>query len=237
MKILNKVMLTSVVVLGSGLLVANAHAAENNTASTSATVAFQEDSGKTDPVSPTDPSKPLDPADPDNPGTGNAGTLTLDVAPKAFTFGPTAASNNAMTIKAGNVASKQQYLQVSDKRTDINGWQVKVKQDAPFASSDGSKLSGVTVSIPKGQAYNSLATPATTPVTSGLNASAVTTTDNIDGSAASQNVFTADDADQTGKSVSTDVWDPTNVELNVPRYTAKVGNFSTTLTWSLVAGA
>ncbi|WP_047999465.1 WxL domain-containing protein [Lactiplantibacillus herbarum] len=198
-------------------------------ATTAGSVTFQDDTTATAPVDPTNPVNPQTPADPNNPATGNTGTLTLDVAPAAIAFGTVTTSNAAKTYQA--TGTYNQYLQISDKRTTANGWQVNVKQDHALTdTSSGYVLTGAVIHLPQGTARNSLNTPATvadpniTVTTGGVG---VTTSDQV--------VVAAPNQAGVGKAVSTDTWVANAVTLTVPKLTAKVGNYTNTLTWTLTA--
>lgn len=197
-------------------------------ATTSGTVTFEDDTTATAPVNPTNPGETLPTPDPNNPATGNTGTLTLDVAPQAINFGTATTSNAAKTYAA--VGTYNQYLQVSDKRTTANAWRVMVKQDHALTNTTTSHvLTGSIIQLPKGTARNSLnATPTTADTTLTTVAIDVTTSD--------QPIFSAPDQAGVGKAVSTDTWVANGVKLTVPKLTAKTGNYTNTLTWTLVAG-
>lgn len=241
-----KTIVAGLALFSFGLMSANNVKADDNNglpseSTTHATANFTDDDGNTTPVDPTDPSKSVDPDDNNNENnnggnhtTDNKGTLTLDVVPSSFIFNVNA-SNNEMSVPANGMSNgnNNQYLQVSDKRTDANGWNLNVQQESEFTdSSNDSNINGTTVTIPKGDARNSLNdNPASTEGT-GLTTNEVKTTVGED-----QIIFSAPNQEKTGKSVSTDTFQATDVKLNVPKYTAKKGNFSTNIKWSLVAGA
>lgn len=241
--IYSKLLIAGVIFAGTGLIsIQNIKADDGlpSTATTRASASFIDDNGSTKPVDPTDPNKPVDPndpdnpnPDPDNPATGNTGILTLDVAPRTFDFGSNLASNDAMSINAKDTGkNNNQYLQVSDKRTDTNGWTVNVQQTKEFTSDDGKNINGTTVSIPKGDGRNSLSEDSSQPGNAGLITNAVTTEVGND-----KVVFSAPSKDGVGKGISTNTWKANNVTLNVPKLTAKKGDFSSELKWSLVADA
>ncbi|MGC3598919.1 WxL domain-containing protein, partial [Enterococcus faecium] len=48
-------------------------------ATSTGVITFTEPTNTVEPLNRTDPSKPVEPADPENPGTGQTGSLTLDV--------------------------------------------------------------------------------------------------------------------------------------------------------------
>lgn len=198
-------------------------------ATTSGTVTFEDDTTATAPVNPTDPGSPQSPADPNNPANGQTGTLTIDVAPAKIDFGTVTTSNAAKTYNA--VGSYNQYLQVSDKRTTANGWKVTVKQDHALTNTTTNHvLTGAVIHLPKGTARNSLnATPSTIDTNFTTTAVDITTAD--------QEVISAPNQTGIGKAVTTDTWTASGVTLSVPKLTARTGNYTNTLTWTLVAAA
>lgn len=224
----NKIIFSSALILG--ILAGPAIAQADSTASTKGSINFTHDNnGPYQPVDPNDPSKLLDPEDPDNPNTGNFGDLALTVAPKSFDFGNQKKYSAAHTYNAqasGN--NDQQYLQVNDNRdAGTQGWKVTAKQDRDLTD-DQSKatMTGVTFYIPNGEVHNSIDSQA-----SGLSASSATVTPDSDST-----VFTADSqTDNSGKDASTDTWKSTDVTLNIPANTAKDGNFSNNIKWTLTA--
>lgn len=196
-------------------------------ATTTGTVTFQDDTSATAPVDPTSPNVPLTPADPNNPATNNTGTLTLDVAPKSIDFGTVTTSNAAKTYNA--TGTYYQYLQVSDKRTTANGWQVNVKQDRTLTNdSNNHVLTGAVIHLPKGTPRNSLNEPA-----SAADANLVTNAVSVSNS--DQVVFTAANFAGVGKATSTTTWNANAVTLSIPKLTARVGNYTNSLVWTLVA--
>lgn len=195
---------------------------------TAGSVTFQDDATATAPVDPTNPVNPQTPADPNNPATGATGTLTLDVAPAAIAFGTVTTSNAAKTYQA--TGTYNQYLQISDKRTTANGWQVSVKQDhALTETTSGYVLTGAVIHLPQGTARNSL---NTTPTAADAN---IAVTNGVGVTTSDQVVVAAPNQAGVGKAVSTDTWVANTVTLTVPKLTAKVGNYTNTLTWTLAA--
>ncbi|WP_434433967.1 WxL domain-containing protein [Lactiplantibacillus paraplantarum] len=197
-------------------------------ATTDGTITFQDDTSATAPVDPTSPNVPLTPADPNNPATNNTGTLTLDVAPKSIDFGTATTSNAAKTYTA--TGTYNQYLQVSDKRTTANGWQVNVKQDRTLTNdSNNHVLTGAVIHLPQGTARNSLNEPASVADSNLVVAPSVSVT------TADQVVFSAPNQAGVGKATSTNTWNAGAVTLSIPKLTAQVGNYTNNLVWTLVA--
>ncbi|CAM2809603.1 WxL domain-containing protein [Levilactobacillus brevis] len=218
--------LMTVAVLGAATVPVVAHA---SSAETQGAISFIDDDGATAPVDPVNPGTPLPDTDPNNPATGNTGTLTLDVAPKTFNFGTVAASNAAKDYVA--TGSQNQYLQISDKRTDTDGWQVNVKQDRTLTDTNTNYvLTGATIHLPQGTARNSLNAPTSSPDPNLVVAPSVAIT-NVD-----QPVVTAQTV-KTGKAVSTLTWNAGAVKLSVPKLTAKKGSYTNNVVWTLVAHA
>ncbi|WRM17279.1 WxL domain-containing protein [Lactiplantibacillus plantarum] len=197
-------------------------------ATTNGTVTFQDDTSATAPVDPTSPNVPLTTTDPNNPATNNTGTLTLDVAPKTIDFGTATTSNAAKTYTA--IGNYNQYLQVSDKRTTANGWQVNVKQDRTLTNaSNNHVLTGAVIHLPQGTARNSLNEPASVADSNLVVAPSVSVT------TADQVVFSAPNRAGVGKATSTNTWNAGAVTLSIPKLTAQVGNYTNNLVWTLVA--
>lgn len=197
-------------------------------ATTDGTITFQDDTSATAPVDPTSPNVPLTPADPNNPATNNTGTLTLDVAPKSIDFGTATTSNAAKTYTA--TGTYNQYLQVSDKRTTANGWQVNVKQDRTLTNdSNNHVLTGAVIHLPQGTARNSLNEPASVADTK------LTVAPSVSVSSFDQVVFSAPNQAGVGKATSTNTWNAGAVTLSIPKLTAQVGNYTNNLVWTLVA--
>ena len=166
--------------------------------------------------------------DPNNPATNNTGTLTLDVAPKTIDFGTVTTSNAAKTYTA--IGNYNQYLQVSDKRTTANGWQVNVKQDRTLTNaSNNHVLTGAVIHLPQGTARNSLNEPASVADSNLVVAPSVSVT------TADQVVFSSPNRAGVGKATSTNTWNAGAVTLSIPKLTAQVGNYTNNLVWTLVA--
>ncbi|PLS35220.1 hypothetical protein CYV26_07505 [Carnobacterium maltaromaticum] len=187
-------------------------------------------------------SKPIDPTNPqsgnetdaENEGTGNIGYLRVDYAPSSFDFGKVTTSFLNKTYQANqpfSISGKpltKQWIQVSDTRLSHNGWTLNVSQSTPFIGSDGSTLEGAQLKIPKGMIYNTASN--SDPI--------------LDNSIMSQEVslsetptaiLTTPKANASGKSITTNVWDPTQVSLYVPGGSAKNKvQYQTTINWSLV---
>lgn len=217
-------------------------AVDTSTATTPGQLELMENNEPTGPMDPTNPLLPgdEDKAPEDNGGqlTGNQGPLSLDVAPAAFDFGKQKMYSTEHTYQAVNAdaqnadgsAIENQYLQVTDNRdADVFGWAVKVKQDGYLA--DGAKeLTGTTISIPAGEARNSLNMPSFEIDFRLKTYEAIIGLDEL-------TVFEAQSIDQGGKGTSTSLWKSADVALTIPAGVAKAGSYSNTVTWTLTAEA
>lgn len=178
------------------------------------------------PTAPTEPEHPgtTNTSGSENTGTGNTGELRLDYAPSQFNFGSVTTSMKPKTYAAQAINGvAKQWLQVSDNRLATHGWTVTARQNSPFTSTSGAQLTGAKLHIPAGQTYNERATGQ-------LKSYAVDLT------TAEQPVFAAPATANVGKDLSTNVWQPTQVQLTVPGNTAQAGQtYNTTVTWTLTA--
>ncbi|MGO3627822.1 MAG: WxL domain-containing protein [Lactiplantibacillus plantarum] len=178
------------------------------------------------PTAPTEPEHPgtTNTSGSENTGTGNTGELRLDYAPSQFNFGSVTTSMQPKTYAAQTINGvAKQWLQVSDNRLATHGWTVTARQNSPFTSTSGAQLTGAKLHIPAGQTYNERATGQ-------LKSYAVDLT------TAEQPVFAAPATANVGKDLSTNVWQPTQVQLTVPGNTAQAGQtYNTTVTWTLTA--
>ncbi len=182
---------------------------------------------------PADPYKPVDPAKTsENPGTGNTGELRIDYVPTGFEFGKVHVKTVDQEIAATPTLSTEgkpipQWVQVSDVRDHATGWQVKAKAETAFTASDGSILAGVSIILPKGKAYNAFFTDE---VIEGLETKRA---EIIPGTDTEVPIFLA--AAESGKDISTDVWEANDVKLKIPRNTGHSHKrYQTTINWNLV---
>lgn len=243
-KIITAGALTSALILAG----TQAFAAENDQENSTATVKFSENTKPTDPKDPQDPTKPVDPQNPDQPQTtGQAGPLSLDVVP-SFDFGTQAVDLAGATYSAGTSFYKN-YLQVTDNRTDKNGWTITVKRSAFTDTTTGVTITGTSLTIPEGTVRNVIPNADQNNVNGATEA--------VDKSQiVSAKVDLADDQEATifgtkvdsaavGKATTTsllgettDAQGNTNVTpatLNVPAGAAKAGEYTATLTWTTTA--
>lgn len=198
--------------------------------------------GPTSPVNPDDPKEGnVPPEGSENPGTGASGFLRMDYAPSEFKFGNVPFSYETTTYQAQKPVNQsgsemtKQWIQISDDRSDENGWTVKVSQPEAFKTSSGEVLVGTTLIIPKGKIKNS-------------ELSGEIDTDSVDakmsakqaaiGATGEATLFGAMDkgSESIGKKISTYQWNPNEVTISVPGGKAKVDeSYETTINWSLVS--
>ena len=212
---------------------------------TEGSIIFDDDSSEPNkPVKPEKPDEETDDKDkednPDNKPTGNKGVLTLDVVPSEFNFGIVNLSMKEATYHATSKnkdedANPLNYLQVTDKRTDSNGWTVVVSR-TEFKSQEGNELTGSTLTIPEGTPRNSLNEDA-----SEKDDELITNEINLgvdEEGEGSHVIFRAPEKEKVGKDTSTNAWNVKDVTLTVPELTAKKGEtFESTINWTLTAGA
>ncbi|MGX6962081.1 WxL domain-containing protein [Vagococcus xieshaowenii] len=195
--------------------------------------------GPTKPVDPTSPETGKEPEEGlENGGTTNAeGVLRLDYAPTGITFGEVPFSYQAMRYQAiKQIGDKsqplsKQWLQVSDGRADENGWEVKSSLTA-FHSTTGEVLKGATLVLPKGTIYSESVgeiTDETKIIGHKVELSS-------DGQSKTL-VETKDLNEQNiGKKITTYVWNPEEVILEVPGGQAKVDEtYQAEVSWSLIS--
>lgn len=234
MKKLNKLFSTAILgALAFGSFGQAAFAAGTGTAEDPATgtgtITFEENTNTTDPVDPLDPSQPGETDGGDNNEVTDAeGPLSLDVYPSTFDFGTQVVDLSGATYNS--TLTGTHYLQVTDNRSNADGWSVSVER-TEFTSADGSEsLDGSKFVIPAGTARNSLNSPASAEDTN------LTTAGEFDIQVgASTTVFGADGTDSVGKSTSTYAWDSSQETLTIPANTAKTGTFTSTINWVLTA--
>lgn len=208
--------------------IANAQQRTSNETS----ITLLENNSTTPPKDPEKPSDNQNGEDPDNPATGNHGPLSLDVVPKGFYFGTQKMYHAAHEYQATGTEKHNQYLQVTDNRdAGIYGWSVKVKQDHYLKNGQTNvSLNGATLVLPKGTPRNSISNEGdSTRADENLLTSMVEVTD------VEKTIFTApsDVAIAAGKATSTNTWASDQVLLRIPKDTAKEGNYSNTIYWTL----
>lgn len=222
-----------------------AFAAEGEASTSDATIGFTTHDSPTGPVNPENPGTPItiDPKDPDKPTiTGQNGPLSLDVVPN-FHFGTHEVDLSGATYKtkADPARTSQSYLQVSDHRTDRNGWTVSVKRTAFVDTAKNKAIKGTTLSIPAGVVRNEISNPQTPVGPDRIASPAVALADGEE-----QKIFGTKTADSDlGKATTTSLLGegrddrgrltvaPT--ELTIPAGQAKEGCFVSDLTWTMTA--
>ena len=236
-------LMLSTILLGS-VTITHADSAYNSNGK----INFSEKTDPVDPVNPTDPSKPdpdpIDPINPPNPPTHNPGPLSLDRVPALFDFGDQKISMKEETYTSQLTDGPQQegeepvtplhVLQVTDNRSDMNGWSVKVFR-TEFAKTDDpeSKLDGSTLTIPAGIGRNAIAAdPAQQDPNLISNGAVNIPVGDLTGA---QTVVGVKNEVGAGKDTSAYSWESKDETLTVPGNTAKQGAYESTITWTLVA--
>lgn len=193
---------------------------------TNSEVAFIEDEDPTAPKEPTNPSQAGPAGDTDNRATNNAGPLSLDVLPAAFDFGQVKVAVKEQVYQA-EATTNVQYLQVTDKRTDKNGWLLTAQRDEfKTQGATATSLAGSLLTLPAGTVKNEL-TEGGTP--DGLVTNMVEMAAGIP-----YTVFSTGRNDATvGKLSSTKYWSGSDIRLKIPTMTAKVGDYTATINWTL----
>lgn len=194
---------------------------------TNSDISFTEDRDPTAPKDPADPSKAGPIGDTDNQATGSEGPLSLDVVPTVFDFGQAKVAVKEQTYSA-ETTTNVQYLQVTDKRTDRNGWTLTAERNEFHTQGNTLLLTGSTLIFPAGTVKNEL-TQGGTP--DGL----VTTSVEMIADTSYTMFSTASNGATIGKLTSTKYWAGADVQLKVPAMTAKVGDYTATINWTLAA--
>lgn len=180
-------------------------------------------------VAPTNPEKPStgeEPKEQENTGTGQNGLLKLDYAPSKFDFGTLKFGFDTAETNAIKTASQKQWLQVSDDRgeDDLTNWSIQVAQNHTLKNKEDEELQGATITLPKGTIYTENALGQENLTSEKVAITSTPTT-----------VFSADVQDNT-KGISTNVWDATDVKLNIPgNQEFKETAYSNKITWTLVS--
>lgn len=133
---------------------------EKDKATTTAEVKFIAGGGEGTEVPPTHPEKPGKPITPSFPGGehGEGGPLSIDFAPN-FNFGEQkvsakdehySASLQEAKDEAGEIILVPNYVQVTDVRGSMEGWELTVTQQGEFVSDKDHTLTGAKISLSKG---------------------------------------------------------------------------------------
>ncbi|MGM0213542.1 WxL domain-containing protein [Enterococcus sp. AZ109] len=176
-------------------------------------------------VNPRDPSSNEFLEDTENQGTGENTDLRLDYVPSVFDFGTGIVQWTDRTYSAQG--TDDQWVQISDNRSNESGWDLKVSA-TPFESS-GDQLLGANLILPQGEAYNRNSSGTVDPT--GLVAQGA-----MPLTADPTTLLTG--AGVNSKDESTYVWKKNQVQLRVPRGQGLVGEtYQSTITWVVEAGA
>lgn len=237
-------MKTSVKLLAAALMLSTtalaplaASAATAGELDSNAKISFEAGTDPEVPVDPTDPTDPIDPTDPDNPGPGTGGPLSIDYA-SHFYFGKQKITSKDMSYYAdaeeykdsdGNLKEGPTFVQVSDNRGTLAGWNLTVVQNGQFKSPEGEELDGAALILNKGHVVT------TSSATNTATGSATTT---LDPKGTVLDVMDAEVGKGAGTfqlAWGTDATDAAkSVELQVPGDAIKLAKeYKTTLTWTL----
>lgn len=159
MKLTKLLAMTGVITLSSTTLLTTVLAEEGDGGkyTSNGVIKFEPSKEETKPVDPTNPEKPIDPIDPTNPdekpNPGTPGPLSIDFA-SSLDFGiQKISSNDEVYMAAPQKASAEDgtrdvpnYVQVTDNRGSLAGWQLQVQQMEQFKSEDN-KLTGATITF------------------------------------------------------------------------------------------
>ncbi|MBW9323993.1 WxL domain-containing protein [Enterococcus casseliflavus] len=231
--LLSTIVLTSVFVGVSTGFAAEGSGTPGVPAKGEGSVSFKENTSVTPPVNPDDPSKPNPEGIPDegNNKTDAGGPLSLDVYPSLFDFGENNVDMSEQVYNS-NITGKH-YLQVTDNRSDANGWSVAVSRTEFKMENSTLELIGSTFVLPLELAIgrNSLSvTPAL------ADSKLMTAGENVEipvGIGNAVTIFGADGTANVGKSTSTYTWDASKETLTVKQNTAKQGTFKSIVNWTV----
>lgn len=214
-------------------------------------ITFEADATPTDPVDPLDPSTPVvptDPVNPDGPNPGTPGPLSLDFA-SSFQFGVQKITTADQEYYAqpqkytrdGKATEGPNYIQITDKRGNAEGWSLAVKQEKQFATVEtavngntpaGTPLDGAQLSFENAAAVSEVSADYAPTINNGGTAFSL-----VPGTQAT--LMTAGN----GKGMGTWLYrlgdDQTagkSVKLDIPGKSVKLAKqYTTTLTWTLAA--
>lgn len=235
-------LLVSTLILGMSLVSMVPQVSE--AADSEGTVGFVPNDQPKDPVDPNDPGTPHPDPKPDP--TGETGELALAVVPK-FSFGSTNKINqSAGASLTDETAAPYTHLQINDDRGEESlGWHVTVSRTA-FTKTGGVKLDGAVLSLPKGTLRNQIKnaaqgndTDTATPITNNsIEAFAI---EIPEGATSPATLVDTDGVGSVGKGATvynvTENSSSKKAELKVPAGKVKQGDFTSTITWTAVAGA
>lgn len=153
MRMLNKIKWIALIGLTFLALLTPVTEAASNDSSSKGSVKYKGNDWTTPPV---DPEKPGELVDPGGEIVKTEGPLRLDLIPK-LSFGPQAISDkdqtyyvNAQLFKSETTA-RANYIQVTDNRGSLTGWQLSVRQETQFKNDQAKnkELSGAILSFDK----------------------------------------------------------------------------------------
>ncbi|MGB4627215.1 MAG: WxL domain-containing protein, partial [Erysipelotrichaceae bacterium] len=100
----------------------------------------------------------------ENNGTGSTKDLRLDYVPSEFNFGMVNTSATS-TIKNANILNgdNRQWIQISDDRTNEEGWKVKASISDFSSTNSTDTLKGTEIVIPDGNSFNKKTANQTNP--------------------------------------------------------------------------
>lgn len=206
-------------------------------------VTFEADTSKTDPVDPLDPTtpvKPTDPVDPSGPNPGTTGPVSIDFA-SSFQFGKnqkistldkiyyaqpqTYTRNGATSSTTG-----PNYIQVTDKSGTKNGWNLSVKQEKQFSTSENDNLDGATLSFTNANAYSAVDNAYAPTIVNGSTETKLTPGTSLIIMNAPQNKGMGTWLYRLGNQTTAN----SSVKLSVPGKSVKLAKeYKTSLTWTL----
>lgn len=151
--VIKKSLLGIAAILGLGVLVPHALAAETSSqADSDVDLTYIKNDETTKPI---DPSEPKDEIE-DKPGTGEKGPLSIDYA-SSISFAKQKVSGaeriyyalpDFVTVKATGVEKEvPNYVQITDNRGTASGWTLQVKQQNALRSASGSELKGAFLTL------------------------------------------------------------------------------------------
>lgn len=199
-------------------------------------ITFTENTGGGDPSDPEDPAKPKPDPKPDP--TPESGPLILKVIPK-FNFGTHEVDQSGKTYD--DTEDKNTYIEVRDNRdAGTNGWVVKASRTEFTAGTK--ELTGSALALPKGVVRNSIASAeqGNAATTDAVPESSIkATAGNIPLTGSEITVLeTVKRHDLVGRANTTsNLIESERAKLTVAPGTAAVGTFTSTITWTVTAGA
>jgi len=238
---MKKNLLISSAILGLTLVssAATVFADDGGTYPTTGSVSFVAGDDVTPPTDPTEPGNPVQPIDPPTPV---GGALSIDYASN-FKFGEQkistddeqyfAALDQFKNPDGGDNIENVNYVQVTDKRGSLVGWNLSAEQVGQFETAEHEVLTGAQLKINTASAVAGVADGSLDTYTPSTVANKITFTPGV-----SQPGITA----EAGKGAGTWVYrfgdtkkdGATAVELDVPGKTVKLAKqYTTTINWTL----